>query len=144
MAAQATIRAGRNADVVTARFISGSDDAVSSTQMPVAISVDRACTHRQPRSLRLRTRAQAVHRVQQADDRGDRRYRVVAVEQRGKQGRTGLAHPIPVGQWPAVDRPARKALAGHADSADLPEALEMQFQRGLGVPAQLRPARYRP
>ena len=36
-----------------ARFTSGIAVGYSSTQLPLAISPARACTHRQPRSLRL-------------------------------------------------------------------------------------------
>ena len=40
-------------DAVIARFTSGSAVGYSSTQLPLAISPALACTHRQPRSLRL-------------------------------------------------------------------------------------------
>ena len=47
------VSAARIADAVTARFISGSAVSYSSTQLPLAISPARMCTHRQPRSFRL-------------------------------------------------------------------------------------------
>ena len=43
----------RTADAVIAKFTSGNAVGYSSTQLPLAISPALACTHRQPRSLRL-------------------------------------------------------------------------------------------
>ena len=51
--AGASASASRTADAVIAKFTSGSAVGYSSTQLPLAISPALACTHRQPRSLRL-------------------------------------------------------------------------------------------
>ncbi len=107
--------APRTADAVIARFTSGSAVGYSSTQLPLAISPARACTHRQPRSLRLSSAPSPStacnnEMIAAVGGAGGR-----AVEQRRQHRRACVADSLPVGQWPRV-RVARTAWrsTGHA------------------------------
>ena len=130
------VSAARIADAVTARFISGSAAvAFSSTQLPLAISLARMWTHRQPRSLRLSSAPEPVNGVQQRDDRRRRRRRRLAVEQRGQQCAAGKRHPL------AVDHRPRgrmmQSLALQPNTPDLAGVLEMLGDDRPGCAAHL-------
>ena len=130
------VGADRNADAVTARFISASAVGYSSTQLPLAISVG-AGMHPAPAAIvETQQRAEAVHGVQQRHDGRGRRRRRLA-------GRTApTAVPRGPGQrgpgWSAATRRRRLNRLADSGSAGSDPVARGAVRRLLRDLAQLR------